>query len=205
VDTEPPVVDPLADLHPTARRIVDTTRRLLIERGYGSLSLETIADECGLNKTAIRYYFRNKAGLMELVVDSWVHDNMARMQPLADRPEKQKRLDAFAQRKKEMSEDREHYLAQFELLAPVLRDERHSERMAELYDWAIEVYARFFAPDLEGLSPRQVRGFCQMLCAFVDGLGVQQVMDPEKFGVDEPYEMIEEILTAWIDRRREKS
>ena len=58
------VGDPLADLPPTAKRMVDATRRLLVERGYASLSLETIAEECNLNKTAVRYYFRNKAGLM---------------------------------------------------------------------------------------------------------------------------------------------
>ena len=80
------VPDPLADLPPTARRIVEITRRLLIEKGYSYLSLENIAEECGLHKTAVRYYFRNKAGLMELVVDSWVHDNIGLLAPLLDLP-----------------------------------------------------------------------------------------------------------------------
>ena len=202
---EPPVPDPLADLPPTARRIVETTRRLLIDRGYASLSLETIAKECGLNKTAVRYYFENKAGLMELVVDSWVHDSFRLMQSVFDDPAMERRLHAFAGAKRQMSEDRELYLAQFELLPAMLRDQRHSERLADLYTWGLAMYAKLFEPSLQGMDAREVRGFTQLIAAVVDGLGLQDAMSPEKFPVDAAYEVFGSILSTWIESRENQT
>lgn len=200
--------DPLEGLPDTARRIVETTRRLLIEHGYGYLSIENIANECELNKAAIRYYFRNKAGLMELVVDSWVHDNFRYLEPLAvlttepvlsDRES----LRAFMQAKMEMIRDREMYLAFFELLPATLRDTRNSRRIAELYEWAANMYAQLFASSLQGLTEQQVTGFSELLFAVVDGLGVQGVLSPEGFSPDAALELLTEILSVWAANRAE--
>jgi AcrR family transcriptional regulator len=202
VGTEPPVPDPLADLPQTARRMVETTRRLLIERGYAYLSLENIAAECELNKTAIRYYFKNKAGLMELVVDSWVHDNMRLLQPLFELPGDElvsdtAELHAFMTAKEEMSENTELYLAFFELLPAMLRDTRNTSRIAELYEWGIAKYARLFAPSLKGLDDDQMLGFARLLAAVVDGLGVQHVISPQRFHADAPFEVFAKLLAAF--------
>lgn len=204
VDT--PVSDPLADLAPTARRIVETTRRLLIEKGYGYLSLENIAHECSLNKTAVRYYFRNKAGLMELVVDSWVHDNIDLLVPLLDLQQTEalsveERVAAFVRAKREMSENTQAYLAFFELLPAILRDERHSRRLENMYEWAIELYLKLFADQLDGLDEHEARGFAQLVIAVVDGLAVQHVISAERFPTDAAYRRFSASLTTWMHAR----
>jgi AcrR family transcriptional regulator len=204
VDT--PVPDPLADLAPTARRIVETTRRLLIEKGYSHLSLENIAHECGINKTAVRYYFHNKAGLMELVVDSWVHDNIGLLAPLLDLPQAEtlsveERVAAFVRAKREMSENTQAYLAFFELLPAMLRDERHSRRIENLYEWAIELYLRLFADSLRGLDEHRARGVAQLVIAVVDGLAVQNVISAERFPADAAYEGFAAALATWMRGR----
>jgi AcrR family transcriptional regulator len=197
-----PMRDPLADLPPTARRIVEVARRLLVEKGYPSLSIENIANACGLNKTAIRYYFGNKAGLMEAVVDTWVHENIGLVLPDATARPAGGRLHAFRVAKQQMSENTEVYLAFLELLPAILRDERQSARITELYEWAMDMYSRILGADLPDLSPQEMRGFTQLIIAVVDGLAVQHAINPEKFKAGEAYDMLEAIVGAWMTSRR---
>ena len=204
---ETPLADPLEDLPPTARRIVETTRRLLIEQGYGYLSIENIANECELNKTAIRYYFQNKAGLMELVVDSWIYDNIRHLEslfaipsePLLGNPDS---VRAFMLAKLEMIKDTETYLAFFELLPASLRDRRNSGRIEELYEWSAGAYEQLFASSLPGMDAEEIRTFSRLLFAVVDGLGAQRVISCDRFPPDPPLDLFSEILMAWMRSRQ---
>lgn len=206
VAAELPVSDPLETLNDTARRIVETTRRLLVDRGYSYLSIENIANECQLNKTAIRYYFGNKAGLIELVVDSWIHDNNRRLLSLFSIPSEpvlrdKDSLRAFMRAKLEMIKDTETYVAFFELIPAATRDGRNSSRLEEMYEFATRVYARLFASSLPGLDDDQVRGFAQLLFAVVDGLGAQRMISPERFPPDAALDLLAQILTTWACSR----
>lgn len=204
-DVPIPLPDPLADLPPTARRIVETARRLLIEKGYNSLSLETIAAACGVNKTAVRYYFGNKAGLMEAVVDTWVHESVGFVLDASSALPAESRLHALRVAKQEMSENTEVYLAFLELLPAILRDERHSGRITDLYEWAIEMYSNVLDVALPGLAPNEMRGFTQLIIAVVDGLAVQHAINPERFQTGDAYDMLESIIGAWVTARRAAS
>ena len=200
MEVEPPILDPLEGLPPRRARIVETTRRLLVERGYSSLSLEAIADECKVNKTAVRYYFKNKAGLMALVVDSWVHDNVRLLLPAFSTSFGQRQLHAFVLAKKELSKNTEINQAFFELLPELTRDARHGERAARCMS-GLSDYRRPFAAVLEGMEDKEIRGFMQLLIAVVDGLAVQYVNQPEHFDPDAAFVMLESILTTWIGAR----
>ena len=201
-DTPVPLSDPLADQPPTAKRLVETARRLLIEEGYGSLSLESIAAACGVNKTAVRYYFGNKAGLMEAVVDTWVHESVDRVQEVSGVRDAERPLHTFRVIKQRMSEDTELYLAFWELLPAILRDERNSARITDLYEWAIEKYTSIVGAGLPEMSPEQMRGFTQLMIAVVDGLAVQHAINPERFRTDGAWDMLESIIDAWTSARR---
>lgn len=201
-ETEVPLPAPVADLPPTARRIVEVSRRLLIEKGYPSLSLETIANACGLNKSAIRYYFGNKAGLMEAVVDTWVHESVDLVLSSSTTGPTKERLHAFRVAKQKMSENTDLYLAFLELLPEILRDQRHSERITGLYEWAMEMYSRFLGAGLPDMSAEEMRGFMQLIIAVVDGLAVQHAIDPERFRTGAAYDMLESIIETWIDAGR---
>ncbi|MFJ8828211.1 TetR family transcriptional regulator [Streptomyces sp. NPDC102467] len=52
----------------TRRRIERTALRLFVERGYDRTSLQDIADEAGLTKAALYYYFRTREALAEGVL-----------------------------------------------------------------------------------------------------------------------------------------
>jgi AcrR family transcriptional regulator len=56
----------LARMSGTSRqRVLDTALRLFGERGYGATALQAIADELGLTKASVYYYFPAKGDLLE--------------------------------------------------------------------------------------------------------------------------------------------
>ncbi|HEY0934924.1 MAG TPA: TetR family transcriptional regulator [Trebonia sp.] len=54
----------------TRQQILQTARRLFSEYGYDAASLQMIADELGLTKAAVYYYFRAKADIRHEIVRS---------------------------------------------------------------------------------------------------------------------------------------
>lgn len=51
------------------QRVLDAALRLFGERGYGGTPLQAIADELGVTKASVYYYFPAKADLLEAVAD----------------------------------------------------------------------------------------------------------------------------------------
>jgi AcrR family transcriptional regulator len=64
----------------TRQQILQTARRLFNSRGYDATSLQMIADELGLTKAAVYYYFRAKADIRHELVRS----ELDRLQTLLD-------------------------------------------------------------------------------------------------------------------------
>ena len=64
----------MATLPPAAQRILAAARGLLEEDGFSALRLQAISRASGEPKASIAYYFGNKAGLVEALVDSLIHD-----------------------------------------------------------------------------------------------------------------------------------
>jgi TetR/AcrR family transcriptional repressor of nem operon len=55
----------------TATRIVEVAQKLIQERGYNAFSYADIAQEIGIRKASIHYYFPNKTDLVKAVVSSY--------------------------------------------------------------------------------------------------------------------------------------
>lgn len=72
----------------TRQQIVKAGLRLFAERGYAGTSVQDIVDAAGVTKPALYYYFGNKAGLFQALVES-AHDERYRlMQQAARRAER---------------------------------------------------------------------------------------------------------------------
>jgi AcrR family transcriptional regulator len=63
---------PRRRLSPEARRaeIIDVATRLISERGYRGVSLESIADECGMTKAGVQHHFPSKDELLVAVLEN---------------------------------------------------------------------------------------------------------------------------------------
>lgn len=58
----------------TRQGVLDTARRLFAERGYAATSLQQIADELGVTKANVYYYFRTKDAILLALLDERVAD-----------------------------------------------------------------------------------------------------------------------------------
>src|SRR5947207_12244571 len=78
----------LPNLHPesaTRRHLLKAALKCFAMRGYAATSVQEIVDSAKVSKPALYYYFADKAGLFEAVVDS-AHDERYRlMQDAAER------------------------------------------------------------------------------------------------------------------------
>ncbi|WP_331775117.1 TetR/AcrR family transcriptional regulator [Sulfurospirillum sp. 1612] len=72
--------------------ILENAIKLFSTKGYGSSSMEELATMCGLNKAMIFYYFKNKQGLYDAVIEMVIdeiyqtvhHDEEKVQDPMAE-------------------------------------------------------------------------------------------------------------------------
>ena len=69
-----PIADPLAELPETARELLFAAQRVIAKEGLHKLTLARLGKESGQNTALVAYYFGNKMGLLERVVESIIHD-----------------------------------------------------------------------------------------------------------------------------------
>ena len=46
------------------RKLLDTTIKLMNEKGYHGISFQMIADKVGVSKSTLLYYFKNNEGIL---------------------------------------------------------------------------------------------------------------------------------------------
>ncbi len=184
--------DPLP-LPPTARLLVETAKKMIVEKGYSWLSIERLTSECGVSKTAVRYYFSDKAGLLVAVIESVVHDQVTRVRDDLAASAGRERLHGFLAAKQAVSENADLFRIWIELLPEISRDAELSRRATELYEWLIDAYAEFFGLDA---GDEAARGLAQLILGAVDGLGLQHLVNPDALDVGAAYAALERLLDA---------
>jgi len=193
--------DPMATLPPTAQRILAATRALLEEGGFGALRLQAIARASGEPKASIAYYFGNKAGLVEALVDSLIHDaNRALITETEKLPLGQERVRALVDGETRIVADSESFRAFFDVLPHVLRDDRLRPRVARLYDGYRETVLRCLGAGTQAAQHRLLP-LATLMIAIVDGLAIQRDLDPERIDVASATRLWEEMMQAFIARK----
>jgi len=174
--------DPVAELSPTARRLVSAARRLLARGGFEALTVEAVAAEAGAYRDAVRYYFGSKAGFIATVVDALAHDqSLEGSLRTRDLPPGGERVRALIDADRRLAEDLSSFRDFFTILPHALRDDELRERVARLYDWYRALYVRA----LDGEDPARMaalQAHAHLMAAMTDGLAVQKLLDPA--GVD---------------------
>ena len=64
-------------------RLVEAAARLVAEQGYASTSVRAIAQEAGVTPAMISYYFGDKSGLLEAILDTAFERLLAGIRELA--------------------------------------------------------------------------------------------------------------------------
>lgn len=173
--------DPLSGLPKTARKLLLAAKHIVGADGIRALTLQAVSAAAGENKAMISYYFGNKAGLIAAVLDSVIHDEYVASQDRMKNVDTTQRRKQLVDEMRRMTAAAEEFRVFFELLPCVLRDEALRRRLAALYKWywnmklewlgAGDTRAALDDPDLLGLT--------QILSAVIDGLAVQNAIDPD--------------------------
>jgi AcrR family transcriptional regulator len=199
-----PVHDPNATLHPTALKILQAAKRLLVTKGFEAITLEAIAAEAGVNKASTRYYFGSKAGLMGAIVDEIVLDECAAVaSDVSERMSQAERLDSFIANINRMATDVDSYSGYFDILPHALRDRHLRQRLVYLYDlwydWNIEWLG------LDGLDPEmdaELRALGQFTAAVADGIAVQVEIHGKEYDPGPALAFLREFLIGVLARMK---
>jgi len=200
-----PVNDPAHALHPTALRILEAAKRLLVERGFDAVTLEAIAAEAGVNKAATRYYFGNKAGLLSVMVDEIVLDECASIASEVGRElSEEERLDGFVENIRRMVQHVDGYSGFFDILPNAVRDRHLRSRMVYLYDvwydWNIEWLG--FDGMLDREVDEELRSLGMFTAAVADGVALQAMIHGRDYDPEPVLRMLRAFLTDVRARMR---
>lgn len=177
------VDDPMASLPPTARNLLDAARRILERDGFAALSLSAIAAEADESKASIGYHFGNKEGLVVALVDSLVHEaNRSIISETHRYPMGEQRLRALIDGEKRIVDDTTSFVVLMEVLPHAMRDGSLRARVADLYaDYRGTVLDVLAAQDEPAHA--ELASLATLMIALVDGLSIQDSLDPERANV----------------------
>jgi len=191
-----PVADPLADLPATARELLFAAQRIIADEGLSRLTLARLAEESGQNSALVSYYFGNKLGLLEHVVESIIHDECLQTANRVRGLDQKPRLQTMTSEIRQWSEARQAYVVFFELLVHSLRHDSIRQRMVEMYRWYIGINAEML--EIERVEDeekrRLLRGVAQLLSAISDGMAIQALIGPDVFPLAEAFDALEFLL-----------
>jgi len=186
------------ELPPTAAKLLAAARRILVRKGYASLTMQAIEQEAGINRALVHYYFGSKAGLLEALVESLFEDPaFGYSDAVASTPAGPARAAALLEWLGRITADRRSGRLLYELLPHILRSKSLRDRVAELYG----AYREFDGNCLSSGAPvddesREDLGALSV--AVVEGLGIQSAVDPHGFERDRAYALWQKVITRYL-------
>ncbi len=162
------------------KRILAAAERCLWRAGYGGMSVRNVAEEAGVSKSVLHYYFRSKDHLL-LEVQIAVYNRLAKEVTDAVtkiEPGTARALQAFDALVETVRSMRLPVLS--ELHARSITDPRLKAHARRLHDYmnslVVDHIRDILGPDLDRLSlPPQIAA--DILIATVTGLGLQAAVD----------------------------
>ena len=163
----------------TAQRILAAARRLLVRDGFTALTLSAIADEAQESKASIGYHFGNKDGLVAALVDSLTHD----ANPPSSKSAVHCRLgppDAGSVGGESRNSRGRLVVSGFLRGAALCASGPGSSDGAwRLSTTAIARPSWRCIRDTDPAKGPELRSFCALMIAIVDGLAIQYCLDPK--------------------------
>lgn len=188
--------NPLADMPPTARRVLDGAMRVVVSQGFGKLTLARISQQSGHNIAAVRYYFGNKAGLVRVMVDAVVYAELLLLKK-GRTVANEGGLSQLAQETLILSTPGMPLRVMFQLLPHALKDKELREQLRKYYETFYELHlAQLGAGQASEAAARsRVKGLAMVLAAVADGLTIQALVAPEHFDMVEAVRAFDVLLS----------
>jgi len=163
-----------------AAKILAAAQRVLVAKGFSGLTLRAIAQESGENSAMVQYYFGNKAGLVEAMIDSSFRDEQQEVAAAMSTVTGDELLPRFVEGLRTISMSRS-FRVFFDVLPHALRNERWRVRMAHAMDWYREIKLDWLRVKGERSPAEQetLLGLADLMTAVVDGLAIQEAVDDD--------------------------
>lgn len=185
--------DPRQGMSPAALNILAAAQRVLVAKGFSGLTLRAIAQESGENSASVQYYFGNKEGLVEAMIDSVFRDDQEVAAAAMSTVTGADRLPRFVDGLRTISSSRS-FRVFFDILPYALRNERFRSRMARAYDWYRQIKRDWLGGEQPAPAERQaLLGVAELMTAVVDGLAIQEAIDDD-FDMRRAYAVLEFML-----------
>ena len=197
---ELPVRDPLRDLSPTATRLLEAAKTILARDGFARLTFDAIAAESGETASLIRYHFGSKAGLIEALLDSVVHQGSADLlDTLRAAGPGDERRRALLDVHRRWIADPDEYRTYYAILSHALFEEGLRDKYRDLFKWYEQLESWALADDESAVARRAVEPLATLMVAVTDGLGLQKQADPD-FDAAPVFDVLQEMLESYRER-----
>jgi AcrR family transcriptional regulator len=181
--------------------IVRAAVRVLARQGYANTSLMDIAKEAGMSKGAVHYHFPTKEALMRVVLRTACEEVANRTlqawitggNPFESLRSSMREL---WRARAELSDDASVFV---DLLAQSFHDHKLREPLAEYYRFATQQVNEHIKENLEkvGLESKlPIEILPRILHALLDGLLMQQIVDPEAVHEDQVVDVLEKLAIS---------
>jgi len=190
--------DPVAGLHPAAQRVVLGAMRVLVSKGFSRLTLAEISAASGENVAAVKYYFGNKAGLVDVLLRTVVYNELK----LLTRPRRRANsgLSNLTQDIRVLSTPDRSDRILMELVPLALRDRKLREHLRQYYKTFFELHLEQLAtgasvdPDMRA----RMAGFAMILSAVADGLTIQAMVGSPHFDLDVALQALDALMKGGL-------
>ena len=187
------------ELAPTAERIINAARRILVKKGYPSLTMQEIEKESWVNAALGYYYFGSKAGLVEALVETLFEDPaFGYSDDVVHAPEGEQRRKALLAWLRRIVRDRRSGRLLYELLPHFLRSRRLRTHVAGLYGAYRDFDGRCLVSGVSGVGQGDRENIGALSVAVVEGLGIQLAVDPDGFDQEGASALWEEMVAAYL-------
>lgn len=197
--TSEPADRDLADLPPTAKRILAAAQDILAERGYAELTITAISQVSGVNRALVSYYFGGKAGLLTALVDTLFQDpEVGLVEEVRSTLDGAERVEGFLDWQRRVSQNDRTNRMLYELLPHALREPEVRARFAEEYRVYRAVDGDCLAAAPRELSEAELDALAAVSIAVVEGLGIQRALDPDGFDHERAWRMWREVVGRYL-------
>jgi AcrR family transcriptional regulator len=173
-ETEP---DPAGDLAPVAVNLLNGARRVVHERGFRALTLETVAARAGEPRSAVSYYFGDKRGLVDRLHASIAYTDRALVRrAVRHLPGGVERIPAVIATQERALTRLTPFRRHYEMLPVVLRDEALRAREASTHRGLRDALAGCLAGSDEPARLRCLQGIASLTIAAPAGLAIQRLV-----------------------------
>ena len=188
--------DPRADLNPTARRVLSGAEQVILEKGFGKLTLANISRASNENVAAVKYYFGNKAGLVAVLFDAVTYDVVSTLAAAPDDRLSGSHLGRLAAETGRLNRPTAATRIFFDVLPHALRDPALLERLRSYYRTFFELHVEQLraAAGVDPDSPSPLDGLASLLSAIGDGITLQAMIAPDTFDMREALAALDLLL-----------